>query len=76
MTLRGKSILSERSSRAGLNDGEKRMKETAETTLTFTPSDTDDEMFRKIVSAFHLPDKPLKQYGNDLLLELDRKSVV
>lgn len=46
------------------------MSETAETKLAFTPSDTDDEMFSKIVSAFHLPDEPLKQYSIDRLLVL------
>ena len=46
------------------------MKKTAETKLDFNPSDTDDELFRKIVSAFHLPETPLKEYSTESLLNL------
>lgn len=46
------------------------MTETAEAKLNFKPSDTDDEIFRKIVSAFQLPEQSLKNYKKDLLLTL------
>ena len=46
------------------------MTETAETKLNFNPSDTNDEMFRKIVSAFQLPEKPIKSYTKETMLTL------
>ena len=42
----------------------------AEINLNLNPSETDDEMFRKIVSAFRLPDQSLKSYGKDALMNL------
>ena len=42
----------------------------AEVKLDFKPTDTDDDLFRKVASAFHLPDQPLRSYPAELLLTL------
>ena len=42
----------------------------AEVKLDLSASDTDEDLFRKITSAFHLPVQTLKTYKKDLLITL------
>lgn len=46
------------------------MNNEAEVKFDFKPTDTDDDLFRKIASAFNLPEKSLNSYTKDLLLTL------